>query len=172
MTTKYNTFQPVLLLLLMLLPLGLKAQQKDISLRVFPSSWYNSYFEPGIDGFGLAAAYHPILNKVSRLNISGEFSVLRARNELLLGFGYNHTIGQTKKFSVSVEANLLSGVDLFKPAPIYVGGLEAGARFDYYLRRGKALFAGFGARQTFCPGYRTYGVWKYNSWPVTVGIRF
>ncbi len=172
MTTKDNNYRRVLLLLLLILPIGLNAQQKDIAIRVFPSSWYNSFYEPAIDGYGLTFAYHPILNKVSRLNISAEFDVLRARNEILLGFGYNHTIAQAKKFRVSLEANLLSGIDLFKPAPLYVGGLEAGARFDYYLRRGKALFAGIGARETFCPGYRPTGVWKYSSWPVTVGLRF
>jgi hypothetical protein len=172
MTTKNRIFTFCLLVMMIMMPATLLAQQKDIAIRVFPSSWYNSYYEPAIDGYGFTIAYHPILNKVSRLNISAEFDVLKARNEFLLGFGYNYTIAQAKKYRVSVEANLLSGIDLYKPAPLYVGGLEAGARFDYYLRKGKAMFAGIGARETFCPGYKAIGVWKYSSWPVTVGLRF
>jgi hypothetical protein len=151
---------------------GIRAQQTDISVRVFPSSWYNSYFEPGIDGYGLAVTYHPILSKIIRLNISGEFSILRSRNEFLLGFGINKTFWQAKYFRISIEANLLNGIDLFKPAPLYVGGIEGGVRFDYYVKKRLTLFAGIGARATLCPGYRDIGIWRHTSWPLTVGIRF
>jgi hypothetical protein len=150
----------------------LRAQKTDISIRAFPSSWYNSYFEPALDGFGLCYTYHPILNKVYRLNISGEFSVLRARNELLLGFGINKTFWQAEHFRISLEANLLNGIDLYKPYPLYVGGIEGVARFDYYVKKGLSLYIGIGARYTLCPGYRTYGVWRHNSWPLMLGIRF
>lgn len=149
-----------------------QAQQTDISIRMFPSSWYNSYFEPGFDGAGLGVAYHPILNKMVRLNISGEFSMLRARNQALIGFGINKTFWQAEHFRVSIEANLLNGVDLFRPAPLYVGGLEGGIRFDYYLKKKLTLFLGIAARGTVCPGYRDLGVWKHSSWPVNLGLRF
>jgi hypothetical protein len=151
---------------------AVKAQQTDISVRAFPSSWYNSYFEPGLDGLGLAVAYHPILNKLYRLNISGEFSVLRSRNEFLLGFGINKTFWQAERFRVSLEANLLNGIDLYKPAPMYVGGIEGVARIDYYIKKKLTLFLGIGARATLSPGYRDIGVWKHSSWPVSLGIRF
>lgn len=172
MITKNNILQTLLLLTFLIPSNSLQAQKTDISLRAFPSSWYNSYYEPGFDGMGLCVAYHPILNKVLRLNISGEFSVLRSRNEALFGFGINKTMWQAEHFRISTEANLLNGIDLYKPGPLYVGGIEAVARFDYYLKKKLTLFAGIGARYTICPGYRSYGVWKYNSWPLMVGVRF
>lgn len=151
---------------------NLQAQQTDIFIRFFPSSWYNSYFEPGIDGGGIGVAYHPIMNKRVRLNFSAEISALRARNEILLGFGINKTFWQAEHFRVSVEANLLNGIDLYKPAPLYVGGLEGGLRFDYYVKKRLTLFIGIAARATVCPGYRDIGVWTHSSWPVSVGVRF
>lgn len=172
MTAKNFILQLILLSAFIVLPLRSAAQQFEVSLRAFPSSWYNSYFEPGIDGAGIGLTYHPILNKVLRLNITGEFAVLRARNEVLFGFGINKTIIQGEHFRISIEANLLNGVDLYKPVPLYVGGIEAGPRFDYYLKKRVSLFAGIGARATFCPGYRSIGVWKHSSWPLAVGIRF
>jgi hypothetical protein len=149
-----------------------KAQQIDISLRAFPSSWFNSYYERGFDGAGIGVAYHPILSKTLRLNISGEFTVLRSRNEVLFGFGISNTFWQAKHFRISLEANLLNGIDLFRPLPLYVGGIEAGVRFDYYIRKKLTLFTGIGARATICPGYQSVGVWKHSSWPVVLGIRF
>jgi hypothetical protein len=158
-------------LLVLLLCVRVQAQQTDITLRAYPSSWYNSFFEPGIDGYGIGAAYHPILNKTLRLNVSGEFAVLRSRNEVLLGFGINNTFWQAKHFRVSLEANLLNGIDLYKPVPLYVGGMEGGARFDYYVKKRVTLFTGIGARYMVCPGYKDIGVWKHSSWPVVLGIR-
>jgi len=165
---------PILLVLMALLACTNKvqAQQTDIFLRAFPSSWYNSYFEPGMDGYGLGVAYHPIISKITRLNISAEISTLRMRNEVLLGFGINKTFWQAERFRVSVEGNLLSGIDLFKPAPLYVGGIEGGARLDFYAKKGLTIFAGIGIRLTACPGYKDSGVWKHNSWPITLGVRF
>lgn len=161
-----------LVLVLALLPWVAEAQKTDVYYRVFPSSWYNSYFEPGIDGSGLGVTFHPALNKISWLNISGEFSILRTRNEFLIGLGYNHAIIQKNRLRFSLEANLLGGIDLYRPSPLFVGGGEANARLDYTLNKKLAVFAGLGARVTYCPGYRPYGVWSYNSWPVSVGLRF
>lgn len=151
---------------------GLHAQQHDISIRAFPSSWYNSYFEPGFDGLGLAYTYHPILSKIYRMNLSGEFSVLRMRSELLFGIGISKTFWQAEHFRISIEANLLNGIDLYKPLPLYVGGIEANARFDYYVKKKLTLFVSLGARVTVCPGYRDMGVWSHNSWPLALGVRF
>jgi len=172
MATKNKILQLLLLSTLFVTSNSLQAQKTDISIRVFPSSWYNSYFEPGFDGGGICITYHPILNKYCRLNISGEFSVLRSRNEVLLGFGINKTIWQAKRFRISAEANVLNGIDLYKPYPLYVGGIEAVGRFDYYLKKKLTLFTGIGARATVCPGYRSFGVWKHSSWPLMVGVRF
>lgn len=172
MTTKSKILKLLLLLTVLISAGGLRAQQTDISIRAFPSSWYNSYFEPGFDGMGLAVAYHPILNKMNRLNFSGEFSVLRSRNELLFGFGINRTFWQAERFRISLEANLLNGIDLYKHYPLYVGGIEGLVRFDYYIKKKLTLFIGAGARGTICPGYREIGIWKYNSWPVVAGVRF
>jgi hypothetical protein len=159
-------------IVMLLLSNSLQAQKTDISIRIFPSSWYNSHYEPAIDGAGLAVAYHPILNKNLRLNISGEFSVLRSRNEALLGLGINKTFWQAKHFRLSLEGNLLNGVGLYRPFPLYVGGLEALFRFDYYVKKKLTLFIAIGARATVCPGYGSIGVWHHSSWPVMVGIRF
>jgi hypothetical protein len=175
MTTKHNiiiSFRLFIFLLAVALPIRLQSQQIDISIRTFPSSWYNSRFEPEFGGAGIGVAYHPLLNKLTRLNISGEFAVLRERNEVLLGFGINKTFIQAERFRVSIEANALSGVDLFKPAPLWVGGLEAGVRFDYYIMKRVSLFAGLSARVTMVPGYRDIGVWKHSSWPLVLGVRF
>ncbi|MFA5815586.1 MAG: hypothetical protein WC865_08195 [Bacteroidales bacterium] len=172
MATKNKILQLLLLVTLFVTTNSIQAQKTDISIRVFPSSWYNSYYEPGFDGGGLCVTYHPILNKIYRLNISGEFSVLRSRNEVLLGFGINKTIWQAERFRVSTEANLLNGIDLYKPYPLYVGGIEVLGRFDYYLKKKLTLFAAIGARVTVCPGYRSFGVWKHSSWPIMVGVRF
>jgi hypothetical protein len=172
MTTKNSIPKLLLLLTFLIASTGIKAQQTDIFIRAFPSSWYNSYYEPGFDGLGLGAAYHPVINKYYRLNISGEFSVLRSRNEILLGIGINKTFWQAEHFRVSLEANLLNGIDLYKPGPLYVGGIEGGVRFDYYVKKKLTLFAGIGVRGTMCPGYRDFGVWKHSSWPLTVGVRF
>jgi len=158
--------------LLIVLSCSLQAQKIDISIRAFPSSWYNSYFEPGMDGMGLCLTYHPILDKLHRLNVSGEYSVLRSRNEVLLGFGINRTFWQAEHFRISIEANILNGIDLYKPYPLYAGGLEAVVRFDYYVKKRLSLFAGIGARYIVCPGYRSFGVWKHSSWPVMIGMRF
>jgi hypothetical protein len=151
---------------------NLQAQQKEISLRAFPSSWYNKYFEPGFDGMGIAFSYHPIVNKLVKLNISAEFSALRARNEFLVGFGINKTFIQAEHFRISLDGNALTGVDLYKPAPLWVGGLEASVRFDYYLRKQLSVFISAGARATICPGYNKYGVGTHSSWPVVLGLRF
>lgn len=159
-------------ILVLIIPICMQAQQTDISLRAFPSSWYNGYYEPGFDGGAIGVAYHPIMNKIIRLNISGEFSVLRSRNEFLVGFGINKTFWQAKRFRVSIEANLLNGIDLFRPRPLYVGGAEGGGRFDFYAKRKLTLFTGIGARYTICPGYRDIGVWKHSTWPITLGVRF
>jgi hypothetical protein len=97
---------------------------------------------------------------------------LRSRNEFLLGFGINKTFWQAERFRVSLEANLLNGIDLYKPAPMYVGGIEGVARIDYYIKKKLTLFLGIGARATLSPGYRDIGVWKHSSWPVSLGIRF
>ncbi len=161
-----------LLVALALLPWVAEAQKTDVYYRVFPSSWYNSYFEPGIDGSGLGVTFHPALNNISWMNITGEFSILRTRTEFLLELGYNRALIQKNRLRFSLEGNLLSGIDLYKPNPLYVGGGEANARIDYAINKKLAVFAGVGARVTFCPGYRIYGVWSYNSWPVTVGLRF
>lgn len=174
MAIKYKIILPQILLLLILIAESnhLQAQKTDISLRAFPSSWYNSYYEPGLDGMGICVTYHPILSKIYRLNISGEFAVLRSRNEALLGFGINKTFWQAEHFRISLEGNLLNGVDLNKPAPLYVGGLEGVGRFDYYLKKKLTLFVGLGIRYTVCPGYRSIGVWKHSSWPLMLGLRF
>lgn len=161
-----------IILLLLFCFVSLQGQQTDISVRVFPSSWYNKYFEPGFEGGGICAAYHPILSKVLRLNVSAEYSFLRTRNEVLLGFGINKTIWQAERFRVSMEANLLNGIDLYRPAPLYAGGIESVGRFDFYLTRKLTLFLGIGVRYLVCPGYRSYGVWRYSSWPVMLGVRF
>jgi hypothetical protein len=162
----------MLILAMMTGGLRLNAQQKDITLKFFPSSWYHGYYEPGFDGYGLGVAYHPIMSKFVRLNLLGEFDILRSRNEVLLGFGINKTFWQAERFRISIESNLLSGVDLYKPAPLYVGGLEGGVRFDYYVRKKLTLFISAGARATVCPGYRDYGVMWHSSWPLTAGLRF
>jgi hypothetical protein len=172
MATKNKSLILLVLMALFLKAVPLDAQQTEFSLRAYPSSWYNGYFEPGIDGMGLCFTYHPILNKVLRLNISGEISVLRARNEVLFGFGINKTFWQAEHFRVSIEANLLNGIDLYRPAPLYAGGLEGVARFDYYLKKRLSLFFGVGARYMVVPGYRDIGVWRYNSWPLMLGLRF
>jgi hypothetical protein len=172
MTISNKLFTIALSVILISVPIRLHAQQNEISVRTFPSSWYNSYFEPGFDGAGIAYAYHPLLNKVTRLNISGEFDVLRSRNEFLLGFGINKTFIQAEHFRISLEANILNGIDLYKPSPLYVGGLEGGIRMDYYLKKRLSIFLSIDGRLTFCPGYRNIGVWKHSSWPVTLGLRF
>lgn len=174
MTTKHQSANRfcIACCLVLFFSINVHAQQTDISVRAYPSSWYNSYFEPGFDGMGLCVAYHPILSKIIRLNISAEFSVLRSRNTALLGFGINKSIWQARHFRISAEANLLSGIELYKPGPLYVGGIEGVARFDYYVNKRMALFFGIGARYTVSPGYRSFGVWKHNSWPVMVGVRF
>ncbi len=179
----------MLVLLLLVFPIRAHSQHLDLSLRAFPSSWYNTYFEPGLDGGGLAVSWHPELNSKWQLNISGEFSVLRMRNETLLGLGINRTLftfynkkgtageagkGQAAtpvRFRISIDGNLLNGISLYQPSPLYVGGAEAAVRFDYHLSRRIALFASIGARATFCPGYRDFGIWRYNSWPLAIGIR-
>jgi hypothetical protein len=172
MTIKTKILQLILIVLVLMNSPVAKSQQIDISIRSFPSSWYNSFFEPAIDGFGLGFAYHHILNKSNRLKISGEFDVLRSRSEVLAGIGINRTIWQAKQFRISIEANILNGIDLYKPSPLYVGGIEAVGRFDFYIKKRVSLFAAIGARATFCPGYRSYGVWKNNSWPLVLGVRF
>lgn len=149
-----------------------RAQRSEISVRAFPSSWYNSYFEPGLDGMGLSVAFHPVLKKSWWLNVIAEFSVLRSRNEFLLGAGINKSLWQTKGLRIGLETNLLNGVDLYRPLPLYVGGVEGAARFDYTVKNKLTLFFGIGARYTICPGYRDYGVWKHNSWPLAIGVRF
>jgi hypothetical protein len=168
----YASLRALVYTICILIPMGLQAQQKEISLRAFPSSWYNKYFEPGFDGMGIAFTYHPILNKVTKLNISGEFSVLRARNEFLLGFGINKTFIQAEHFRISLDGNALMGIDLYRPAPLWVGGLEASVRFDYYLRKQLSLFISAGARATICPGYHSFGVGTHSSWPLMLGLRF
>jgi hypothetical protein len=172
MTNKLKTLSLALLLIALAAPIRTQAQQTDVYLRGFPSSWFNSYFEPGFDGAGIGVGYHPLLNKYVKLNIFGEFLVLRSRNEFLLGFGINKTFWQADHFRVSIESNLLSGIELYRPAPLFTGGLEAGARFDYYLKKRLSLFIAVSARLTMVPGYRDIGVWTHSSWPVTVGLRF
>jgi hypothetical protein len=168
----YASLQAIAWGLLFMMGSNLQAQQKEISLRAFPSSWYNKYFEPGFDGMGIAFSYHPIVNKLVKLNISAEFSALRARNEFLVGFGINKTFIQAEHFRISLDGNALTGVDLYKPAPLWVGGLEASVRFDYYLRKQLSVFISAGARATICPGYNKYGVGTHSSWPVVLGLRF
>ncbi|MFA6128312.1 MAG: hypothetical protein WC699_13500 [Bacteroidales bacterium] len=172
MAIKNKILKLILLISLVLTSTAMQAQQVDISIRAFPSSWYNSYYEPGLDGMGFAVTYHPLLSKVLRLNVSGEYSILKSRSEAFLGFGINKTIWQAEHFRISAEANILNGVGMYKPLPLYVGGIEGVARFDYYVGRRVSLFAGIGARATLCPGYRDFGVWKHSSWPVMMGIRF
>lgn len=172
MANKFRILLAGMFFLVLSGPHAVRAQQTDIAIRLMPSSWYNSWFEPGFDGGGLTVAYHPILSKVLRVNLSGEFLVLRSRMESLLGVGISKTFWQAEHFRISIEANLLSGVGWYRPAPLYVGGIEAGARFDYYIKRKLTLFAGLSGRLTACPAYRDYGVWMNNSWPVTVGFRF
>ena len=167
-----------------------RAQHLDIGFRTFPSSWYNSWFEPGNAGGGLAITWHPALNKNWRLNVGGEFALLRSRTETLFGIGaartvWSHTFPVSDTLSagnrgkpvpgqlrISVEANLLNGFDLFRPQGMYAGGAEAAVRCDYRISKRISAFVSFGARYTVTPGYRNYGVWRYSTWPLTVGAGF
>jgi hypothetical protein len=153
--------------------LKLPAQKLDISFRSYPSSWYNGYFEPAIDGSGLTLAWHPRITDKLSLTLSGEFDILRARSELLIGTGVTRSLWTKNRLTLSLGASLLNGIDLYKPHPLYVGGAEALLRLDYKIgKKNTSLFALIGARYTVCPGYREYGVWRYNSWPVGIGIGF
>ncbi|HBB90503.1 MAG TPA: hypothetical protein DC042_01950 [Bacteroidales bacterium] len=153
--------------------LKLPAQSLDISIRSYPSSWYNGYFEPAFDGSGLTLAWHPRITDKLRLTLSGEFDILRARSEMLIGTGVSHSLWTKNRLMLSLGANLLNGIDLYKPHPLYVGGAEAVFRLDCKIgKKNTTLFALIGARYTICPGYKEYGVYQYNSWPVGIGIGF
>ncbi len=148
------------------------AQKTDISVRAYPSSWYNGYFEPGMDGGGLMIGYHRLISPKTRLNVYAEFSVLRSRNELMLGLGLRRIIWQKNRFGFSGDVNILNGFDLYRPSLLYVGGAELLAEAEYRIGRRLYLFLSAGGRYTVCPGYRKFVIWRYNSWPVGIGIRF
>ncbi|MFO7617434.1 MAG: hypothetical protein R6V75_09300 [Bacteroidales bacterium] len=147
-----------------------RAQRFEIQARAYPSSWYNGWFEPAIDGGGLLVGYHPRLSNKLEMNINGEFSILRARSELILGLGFRHTIWQSGRLSLTGEANLLNGLGLFRPTPLWVGGGELLARGGIRIGKRATLFLSAGARYTACPGYRAHGPWRQNAWPIGIGI--
>ncbi len=161
-----------LVLIVTLFPVAilLQAQDFDLSLRAYPSTWYNGYFEPGMDGGGLALAWRPKFNDRTRFIVSGEFGVLKTRNECYAGLGFTRTILSGNHITLSGVAGLLNGFGLYRPKLLYTGGAEAYMRFDYRIGKRASLFAIIGARYTLCPGYREYGVWRYSSWPVGIGI--
>lgn len=151
---------------------ALKAQKIEIDLRAYPSSWYNGWFEPGVDGGALIAGYHHPLSGKYYINITGEYAILGSRNELLLGTGIRRILWEKNRFRLSAEANLLNGMGLYRPAPLYSGGGEILFQFAWRIGKKLNLHLGAGGRYTLCPGYREFGVWRYNSWPVGIGIGF
>jgi hypothetical protein len=161
-----------LILLLVCGVQGINAQNVEIGIRTYPSSWYNGWFEPAIDGGAIMAGYRLPLSAKYRIILNGEFAVLGSRNEILLGTGVRRTLWEKSRLRLSIEASLLNGLGLYRPAPLYTGGAEA--LFQLAWRTGKrfTLTLSAGGRYTLCPGYGEYGVWRYNSWPVGLGIGF
>ncbi len=163
----------IFFILISAVAIKLPAQKLDISFRSYPSSWYNGYFEPAVDGSGLTLAWHPRISDKMHLTLSGEFDILRARSEFLIGTGVTRSLWTKNRLMLSIGASLLNGIDLYKPHPLYVGGAEAALRFDYKIgKKSTSLFALFGARYTVCPGYLEYGVYQYTSWPLGIGLSF
>ena len=168
MTTKL-----ISILLLLVLPLSaIRAQKIDLQVRTYPSSWYNGWYEPALDGGGLMIGYHPRLTDKLALNVNGEFAILRARNEVILGLGLRRSVWQSGRWSLSGEANLLNGLGLYRPNPLWVGGGEILVRGGVRIGKTAFLFLSAGVRYTICPGYRVHGPWRHNAWPVGIGIAF
>jgi hypothetical protein len=162
----------ILILCLLTIPALLKAQKVGITLHAFPSSWYNGYFEPAVDGGGLAVSYaHGISDKLN-IVASAEYDLLRERNECYAGIGATYAFWGKGRFRILAGGNLLNGISLYNPKPLYTGGAEALAAVEFSLGKKTSLSLNVGARYTFCPAYKGYGVWRHNSWPVGLEIRF
>ena len=148
-----------------------RAQDFEASVRIYPSSWYNGYFEPDLDGAGASFAWNPILGNRLRFSLSSEFNVLRARNEFLAGLGVRYELLNRNRLSLSTGASLLGGFLLYNPLLAEIGS-EANLRLNYRITPKSAIFLTVGARYVACPGYRDYGIWQFNSWPISIGIEF
>jgi hypothetical protein len=162
----------ILLFCALVVPISLKAQKLEVSFRAFPSSWYNGYFEPAIDGGGLAVSYLQSLSEKMRLIVTAEYDLLRERNECYSGLGIFYQVWGNSRLSVQAGASLLNGISLYRPDLLYTGGAEASARIEYKLKGKTSVGLSLGARYTACPAYKEYGVWQHNAWPVGLSIRF
>jgi len=151
---------------------ALSAQKLEVSFRGYPSSWYNGFFEPALDGGGLALTYFHSLSGNIRLGASAEYDLLLERNECYAGVGILWKFWEHNRFSAHAGASVLNGINLFRPKVLYTGGAEATGRLEFRLSERTALSLTLGARYTLSPAYKNYGVWRHNSWPVGIGISF
>ena len=75
--------------------------------------------------------------------------------------------------SLNTYGHLLNGLAFFKPAPLYVFGVDTRAAANFYLYQDVKIFIGAGIRYTLSPGYRQYGLIETSlDLPLEIGMKF
>lgn len=151
--------------------------QKVISPDV--EAWINlrmttnhSGYDPGLNGGGVAVGMHQSLKKNFHSYYSVEFGSAGITNYLAAKAGLKRPLAiHSSKWIYSPGFNVLQGIGLFRPDPLYMWGLEQSNSLDLKLhgQSGPGLIIGF--RYYGFPGYSEYSK-VHNFFDIRAGFKY
>ena len=151
--------------------------QEKLSVHI--ETWVNYRFltnqftpDPGINGAALSVGVQRSISRNWHSGLAAEFGAAGAGNYFAVAAGITREVhAKSTSLVFKPGINLLQGMALFKPDPIYIWGLEQANFFGFRLKNGSAPGVILGVRYYGFPGYAAYSETS-SFMDIRAGIRY
>jgi hypothetical protein len=154
-------------------PGSVYAQEWGLQVKSFRRIAYGNQWSGGWSGGAVAANYWWPLHGNTYLETGLEFGFTGLATHTLALVGVQQFFPVSQKSWLVAGLQLPQGILLFRPSPLYMGGIGISAGAGYQLSPGFALSLQTGLRYYASPPYREYSpVYRYWDIPIELHVRF
>jgi hypothetical protein len=151
----------------------LPCQEWGIQLKTFPRLAYQGNLDLGWSGNALGLSSYLITGERTALEVGLEAGYVNWGGQAMVNIGFQYLAPFARKSWFFIGGQTQQGFALFRPSPLYTGGLAAQVGLGRQLSNRLIMSMHTGPRFYISPGYREYSaIYHYLDWPLELQFRF